>query len=345
MNQYIFYVDLPMMENNFLFRVEDTVMKAPPVPAGKMRIDCVSQIYRSGSQIKIKKYGNHSLQFVAEELKQYKDAPYENCDLNIENLFFHCHNLYEVTVILSGRGYYFVNGQALEVSKGDVIAFNRLVPHAWVAVPGEAPEQWTFHFYPTLLLDQELSREENGFIREYLSNISWIYEDKSKSRKTLTYFEEIYKEFSDKREGYKTCINNLLINYFINEARTHITKPAGHNKNASSADLEKALNYVKCNFRNRISLKDVAGYVYMHPNYFSSVFKKKYGIPFSQYMNLLKLSMAAELMQSTDMDVETISKECGFLSVSNFYRVFKEHFNMSPQKYMKRECSDHVTKW
>ncbi|MEG0566579.1 MAG: cupin domain-containing protein, partial [Hungatella sp.] len=208
MNYYAFYVDLPMMEDNFLFRVEDTVMKAPPMQTEMMQSNCVNRIYRSGSQIKIKKYDDHSLRFVLEELRQFKNAAYENCDLDIENLFFHCHNLYEVTVILSGRGYYFVNGQALEVSKGDVVVFNRLVPHAWLAVPGQAPQQWTFHFYPDLLLERQLSGEENSFIQEYLNHVPWIYEDANSSGNTLRYFNKIYREFMEKKEGYKTYINN-----------------------------------------------------------------------------------------------------------------------------------------
>lgn len=336
MNNYVFYVDLPMMENNYLFRVEDTVMKAPPVQVEHMRMDRVSHIFHSGNQVKLKKYDNHSLQFIVEELKQYQGISYENCDLPIENLFFHCHNLYEVTVVLSGRGYYFVNGKAIEVSCGDVVVFNRLVPHAWVAAPGHAPQQWTFHFYPDLLLEQELSKEENGFIREYLSDRSWLYEKEGESAETLNIFREIHKEFFEKKTGYRTCINNLLINYFIHEARKHRVVPPKVKRSTSGTELEKALNYMKCNFQNRISLEDVASFVYMHPNYFSAVFKKKYGIPFAQYMNLLKLSMASELMQSTDMSVEAIAKECGFSSSSNFYRVFKEHFNTSPLQYTKK---------
>lgn len=337
MKNYIFYVNLPLMEDNFYFRAEDTIMREPPIANKELEEGKVVCVNRITDELNIKQYNNSSTKLVLDELKQFENEKYTNCKQKIDKLFFHYHNLFEVSIIMEGNGYYFVNGKALEVKKGSVVVFNKLVPHAWIEGEDGAPIQRTFSFYPTLLLSKELEGEENIFIKECLDNITYIHIDEYNSRSVLELFEEIYVEYKNKALGYKKVIKDLLIKFFIDEARKE-NKDLNIDKKKHkpvSIEIESAIEYMKSNFQQNITLDDVAKHIYMHPNYFSSLFKKKCNVSFANYMNILKMSMATELMQSTNLHIDDLAYKCGFSSISNFYKVFKETYGITPMNYMK----------
>ena len=52
---------------------------------------------------------------------------------------FHWHNYFEVTCVLEGGGCYYVNGQAYEVGRGDIILFNNAELHGWQVFQREMP--------------------------------------------------------------------------------------------------------------------------------------------------------------------------------------------------------------
>ena len=51
--------------------------------------------------------------------------------------FFHWHEYFEVLLILSGTGCYYVNGQAFEVTGGDILIFNNAELHGWQVTQSE----------------------------------------------------------------------------------------------------------------------------------------------------------------------------------------------------------------
>lgn len=335
MKSYLFYVDLPVMEDNFYFQAEKTPMKEPPIADKELQENEVVYVRKTSDVINIKGYSNSSTKIALDEVKKYQYEDCLKCKEPIDKLFFHYHNLFEVSIVLSGKGYYFVNGEVLEIKEGSVVLFNKLVPHAWLCSKEDIPIQKTFNFYPTILLAKELDDKENYFIKMCLDHITYLHVKQEDSEYILKIFEQIYKEYINKKQGYKTYIKNLLIEFFIEMTRRQKRVDIPRKHKVASREIEVALEYMKSNFHLNITLDEVAKQVYMHQNYFSTVFKKKCGVSFAQYMNILKLSMATELMQSTTLAIEEISVQSGFASLSNFYRVFKEHYGLSPSRYAK----------
>lgn len=331
---YVFFVDFPIMQDKFYFYAEQVKMKKPPVADQDLDENKIVYVYSDNERLRIKDYNNQSAKLILENIKKYDY--YEGYDGEEDHFFYHYHNLLEISVVLSGEGYYFVDGKAIRVKKGSIIIFNPLVPHAWLADEDNPPIQKTFTFYPTLFLGDEIEKEENALVREYLHHMTYLYIDEKESVLYVELLESIYKEYTERPEGYQPAIKYLLLLLFIHLFRGKISVQEKKKKNSSYSDIEQAIKYMKSNFHNNISLEEVANKVYMHPNYFSTMFKKKCGIAFADYMNILKVSMATELMESTELTIEEIATKCGFSSLSNFYRVFKKIYKVSPAKYNKQ---------
>lgn len=330
---YVFFVDLPIMQDRFYFHGEQAKMKKPPIVDQNLDENKILYVCTQNQKLHIKDYNSQSAKLILENIKKYEY--YEGYDGEEDRFFYHYHNLLEISIVLSGEGYYFVEGKAIKVKKGSIIIFNPLVPHAWLADKDNPPIQRTFTFYPTLLLGDEIEKEENILFREYLHHMTYLYIEEEESIPYIELLESIYKEYIEKREGYQQAIKYLLLVFFIQLFRGRIKIQERKPKKSNYLDIEHAIKYMKSNFHNNISLEEVANKVYMHPNYFSAVFKKRCGISFADYMNILKVSMAIELMQSTDLTINEIATKCGFSSLSNFYRVFKKTYKVSPAKYSK----------
>lgn len=343
MKSYLFFEDFPPMEKGFYFFVEKATMKKPLILSQELqKIQEVQEgeIFTlkigDSRKLEVQKTNDSTSKIILKEITNYK--VYENYDGPEENLFYHCHNGFEISMVVSGEGYYFAGGRAIKVKEGSIILFNSLIPHAWIANADNPPIQKTFTFYHRLFLESELAKEEAAIIDQYLKLLTVLdlHGEEAKTGKVL--LELMYDEYINKKMNYKTSIRHLLVLFFIYSLRINKSNTIGEHmrKNAHNEQLEVAIQYIKSHFHLTITLEDVAKEVYMHPNYFSTLFKKTYGTNFVEYTNALKIAMAVELMKSTDLSIQEIASKCGFKTISNFYKVFKERYDISPAKYIKQ---------
>ena len=71
--------------------------------------------------------------------------------------------------------------------------------------------------------------------------------------------------------------------------------------------------------------------------YLTRSFQKYYHITPTEYINILRLSNASKLLQTTDEKIIDIAYICGFNSISYFNRLFKSHYGMTPRDYREYE--------
>ena len=56
-------------------------------------------------------------------------------------------------------------------------------------------------------------------------------------------------------------------------------------------------------------------------------------MPFIQYLNDYRLTMAGELLKMTEESVTQIALKCGFENLSYFNRLFRRKFGVTPGQY------------
>lgn len=77
----------------------------------------------------------------------------------------------------------------------------------------------------------------------------------------------------------------------------------------------------------------------MSDAYFSRFFKKVSGMTFSQYLNIVRVGRAIDILAvSPDITMASLMTECGFNTLRNFNRVFKSVTGYSPST-LPREYS------
>ncbi|MBB6694057.1 response regulator [Cohnella xylanilytica] len=97
--------------------------------------------------------------------------------------------------------------------------------------------------------------------------------------------------------------------------------------------VERAKAYIRERLAEVISREDIAGHVYLNPDYLTRVFKKETGLSISDYLLQQRLGIAAELLANTDLSVGAIAARIGYANFSHFSRIFKKYMGVNPLDY------------
>lgn len=103
--------------------------------------------------------------------------------------------------------------------------------------------------------------------------------------------------------------------------------------------IEKALHYIKENYREKISVEDIAAQAQLSPSHLFAVFKKQFGVSPISFLNSYRMSIAAEQLQGTTKSINQIAAEVGIGDSIYFNKMFKKYYQMSPTEYRNRYMS------
>lgn len=94
--------------------------------------------------------------------------------------------------------------------------------------------------------------------------------------------------------------------------------------------VQQIVNIVNKRYYEDLSLKTLANQYNINSSYLGQIFNKEVGCSFSDYLNKTKNLKAKELILETNMKINDIAKEVGYMDSSYFYRKFKKFFGVSP---------------
>lgn len=100
--------------------------------------------------------------------------------------------------------------------------------------------------------------------------------------------------------------------------------------------VELALEIIDQQFKNSsLSLPFVARKLGISPNYLSTIFSKKQGLPFKRYIQQVRIQNAIKMLVETDFAISEIAHLNGFDDPNYFIKIFKQQIGMTPHRYRK----------
>ena len=88
----------------------------------------------------------------------------------------------------------------------------------------------------------------------------------------------------------------------------------------------------KCMLEN-CSLEALSAHLGYNYSYLSRYFKNAVGISFTEYVTSCRLNRACDILKNEKISIVDCALECGFVSLRNFNRTFKERYGVSPTQY------------
>ncbi len=98
---------------------------------------------------------------------------------------------------------------------------------------------------------------------------------------------------------------------------------------------EKAMKYIEENYKEKVTLREVADALLVSTSYLSRTFKKSTGLSLVTYVNQMKMHHAREMILQGRLSLQEIAFEIGIQNYNYFYILFKEQFGISPSDYKK----------
>jgi AraC-like DNA-binding protein len=108
------------------------------------------------------------------------------------------------------------------------------------------------------------------------------------------------------------------------------------NNESKNDRLSDVFDYVKENYKEEISLIEIAKIANLTPTSFCRMFKLKTKKSFVEYLNAVRVSNACKLLLETDKGISEIAYECGYKTASNFNKLFKKLTGTTPKEYRKK---------
>lgn len=100
--------------------------------------------------------------------------------------------------------------------------------------------------------------------------------------------------------------------------------------------VNKACEYVRENFTRDLTLEDAAAVAGISQYYLSKVFKQVKQMNFVDYLSMVRIKKAKELLKNPSLSINEVSSMVGYSDANYFSRVFKKIEKISPSDYRTR---------
>lgn len=189
----------------------------------------------------------------------------------------------------------------------------------------------------SLKLDPSLFLEHDDIIFDCNSGGSPAKEKYYNLKHLLARLVKISADTAQRPEYLTRSMLNLLIHELC-------TNFKGEKKNSLQSKkylerLDLLTGYINENFRDNLSLSDVAEYAHLSVPYLSTFFDKYFGMSFLTYYTNVRLHHAVAQLMSSDESIEKIALDNGFSDPRAFVSAFRKKYGTPPSIYRKKNSS------
>ena len=200
--------------------------------------------------------------------------------------------------------------------------------------------------------NDELKRSIESFsiekIKYILSDIFRKISDGQNEDMVYQIYDRIYglfKDYSDEKieEEYRDALSLLNSCCNLSDCKKVILKYVldclEYIKSKSEGQVLKPIrtmiSYIKDNYREKITIEDMAEIVDLNPIYLGSLFKKEIGLNFSSYLIKVRIDAAKSLLVETNYTIAAIGSEVGYKDTRYFSQLFEKTVGIKPALYRK----------
>ena len=226
----------------------------------------------------------------------------------------HDHPYYHMFYIYSGCGHYVVNGVSHELTAGQTLL-----------VPKQTPHSFTNQKEETL-----------GYLEIKFTLTQPVFENTVVSDDPLVgqLFQQILKEYSDLRglaDQAAAAYLGAIVQLLTQSERYGKQQQFRFIDASSYSDLSKTIiRHLEAHFSEDITLDGLAELLGYNKSYLCVAFKRDTHSTIMDFLNMIRIRRAAELIVYSDHSLSQVAEICGFTSVSHFNRVFVKYVGITP---------------
>jgi AraC-like DNA-binding protein len=248
----------------------------------------------------------------------------------------HSHDEIELNFIRNARGAKRIVGDHIGVIDNlELVLVGSNLPHVWEnhVCKSKSINEITIQFHKDFLDERFLQRNQMHLIQKMLEMSSkGILFSKETTQSVIPSLNRLTQKHGfDSILELLSILHDLSISQNMRILSNAYFDKAKHRYN--SRRIELVMEYINKNYREKITLSEVARLVNMADGAFSRFFKTRTGISFMDCLLEARLGHASRLLIETTQSVSEIAYSCGFNNLSNFNRLFKKRKGSVPKEF------------
>ncbi|MES2829870.1 MAG: AraC family transcriptional regulator [Bacteroidota bacterium] len=253
---------------------------------------------------------------------------------------WHAHTEYQLFVVLKGTGTRFIGDSIKSFGAGELVFTGADLPHLWRSDETYFKKDGLLEIQGIVIYLKENFLGNDMMDKEEMVQLKKLFKRAARGLEfSGTEREKVIKMMKELLQltGLESLIHLLRILLSLSQSKEYQyisqTAYSGPFKENETDRMNKVYEYVLKNFRKKIILPDLAAKLYMTPTSFSRYFTIRNNKTFSRFIAEIRVKHACKLLTETDLPISSISYDCGFNTLSNFNKQFKEITLKKPSEY------------
>ena len=246
------------------------------------------------------------------------------------------HEEIEIKCFYEGSSSLLIGEKCVNVTAGDVVIINPYEFHATIdsEIDGHKGQ---YHLLMIPLDVFSLNVIDRLQLRSLLLVNNKSFDTLfSQNKRLYEIIMRMVEEYINKEPEYEIVINGLLLELFAQLLREGVTDREQmimeNNQLRYCRMVEPALRYIKDNYREKITVEQLAKVCNINKNYFCKKFKTVTHKTATEYIREYRFKVAEVMLRNTTEGIDVIAEYCGFESANYFCRLYKKVYGVSPGK-------------
>jgi len=224
---------------------------------------------------------------------------------------------WSITYLVAGAARFTINGKVIDAKSGDLLCLSPGTIRKGVTFAGNLME-----CYAADLVLKRAPGEASSLPFPTLSGIGLKMD-------LIQDFQELNFAWTERQGGYAVRVRGLFL-LILNRLISLTTR--SEDDSDTDPRVEKLLRYVSLHYSERLTLMDMSDMLGMNSSYLGTLFKKRIGASFNQYLTRVRVKNAANMLKSGEYQVSEVSEACGFSDQFHFDKRFKAIMGFPPSK-------------
>lgn len=235
---------------------------------------------------------------------------------------------YLIHYVISGKGYYKVNGKLYSLAAGDSFL---VYPQVEITYYADEKEPWEYTWVGFNGSDAAIILKATDFDPAHP-----VIHDTPAKDKVKKYLRAIYEARGNSLTNAVEMTGRLYqtLALFMKNSNT-----AEHH-NTISGYVQKAISYISANYSSPISVDDIAAYVGVSRSHLYRSFEQICNQSPKEYLTEFRMKQACYLLEHSALSVTAIANSVGFDNSLYFSKTFHKCKGMSPREYKASHTAD-----
>lgn len=265
-----------------------------------------------------------------------------------ERVPWHWHEEVEVLTVIKGVLKVGVPNDNIILRKGESAFINSGVLHTAINLNRSVCEVESFVFDPQLIFGSIESAIEQKYVRPLIkcSRLRIIhFQNKLEWHKDVNRcMKKAFVHYKNEAFGYEFLVRDYLSRLWFLIVTNHQSEIERHknSKNTEALRVKEMLDHIHMHYAEKISLKSLSKSAAISERECLRCFNKVLGTTPMKYLLGYRISIAANLLANSNLNITEICTLSGFESPSHFSLRFKATTNMTPSEYRQQENTNSI---